>query len=104
MELLGRRLGVELPAQQLLRDVGVAVVGGLGDAAEEPAQRLRALGRRLLRRRHPGEGGATADPAPPEATSTAAAWGQTAPDREHRAFSRVYLGWDGLFSEQAMRN
>lgn len=55
-ELLRRRLGVELPAQQLLRDVGLSVVGGLRDAAQQRAQRLAAIGRRrlLLGRRHVG--------------------------------------------------
>jgi len=55
-ELLRRRLGVELPAQQLLRDVDLAVVGGLRDAAQQRAQRLAAIDRRrlLLGRRHLG--------------------------------------------------
>lgn len=42
-ELLGRRLGIELPAEQLGRQGRVAVVGGLRDAAEQSAQRLAAL-------------------------------------------------------------
>lgn len=84
-ELLRRRLGVELPAQQLLRDVRVAVVGDLGDAAEERAQRLGALGRRrLLGRRHRGEGRAAGSPAPLAATGTAAA--RTQPTRVQPSF------------------
>lgn len=42
-ELLGGRLGVELPAEQLGRQRRVAVVGGLRDAAEQGPQRLAAL-------------------------------------------------------------
>lgn len=58
-ELLRRRLGVELGSQQLLGDAGVAVEGGLGDAAQQRAQRPAALGRRRrLGRRHDGWGGA----------------------------------------------